>query len=88
MRSGPILIRNLSAHWCNTTSFTCYKPQDEFLKLIACGDGTAFGIRFGIPLEGEWVWQLKDTIDQMFMDLFQVKNNLHLHFTEGNDNDG
>mmetsp|Transcript_17453 Transcript_17453/g.26083 ORF Transcript_17453/g.26083 Transcript_17453/m.26083 type:complete len:539 (+) Transcript_17453:96-1712(+) len=77
VRSGPILVKNLSAYFKDayeSTSLIEYKPQNEFLKLIACGDGTAFGIRFGIPLEGKWVWQLKDTIDQMFMDLFRVKN--------------
>ncbi len=77
VRSGPILIANISAclkNTCDCTSLVKYKPQDDFLKLIACGDGTAFGIRFGIPLEGKWVWHLKDTIDQMFMDLFRAKN--------------
>ena len=27
-----------------------YIPQDDFLKLLMCGDGTALGFRFGIPL--------------------------------------
>eukprot|EP01083_Nonionella_stella_P051002 135455_1 len=38
-----------------------------------CGDGTALGFRFGFPFYGKWVWELKDHIDQMFMDLFNVK---------------
>ena len=37
-----------------------------------CGDGTALGFRFGVPLYGKWVWKLKDHIDVMFMDLFDV----------------
>ena len=72
-----------------------YVPQDDFLKLLMCGDGSALGFRFGIPLVsqsvcnhhpfgelflkrfllvqyGKWVWDLKNHIDQMFMDLFKV----------------
>mmetsp|Transcript_51091 Transcript_51091/g.59684 ORF Transcript_51091/g.59684 Transcript_51091/m.59684 type:complete len:591 (-) Transcript_51091:25-1797(-) len=51
-----------------------YKPQDDFLKLIMCGDGTALGFRFGISLYGKWVWHLKDHIDRMFMNLFRAEN--------------
>lgn len=73
VRSGPILVENISnaLNDCET-SMVEYCPQDDFLKLIACGDGTALGFRFNIPLQGEWVWKLKDKIDNMFMDLFRV----------------
>lgn len=75
VRAGPILIENIfKSLSCDCDSLTEYEPQDDFMKLIACGDETAIGFRFGIPLQGKWVWQLKDTIDQMFMDLFRVKN--------------
>ena len=37
-----------------------------------CGDGTALGCRFGVSLCGKWVWELKDNIDSMFIDLFRV----------------
>ncbi len=75
VRSGPILVENISnaLNDCKTTMVE-YCPQDDFLKLIACGDGTALGFRFNIPLQGEWVWNLKDKIDNMFMDLFRVSN--------------
>ena len=49
-----------------------YQPQDDFLKLLVCGDGTAIGFRFGLVLQGEWVFRLKDDIDQSFMKLFDV----------------
>jgi selenide, water dikinase len=49
-----------------------YVPQDDFLKLLVCGDGSALGFRFGIVLRGKWVFQLKDSIDQNFMKLFDV----------------
>jgi len=79
VRSGPILIENL-IRYLDTNSNTkkselvTYDPQDDFLKLIMCGDGTALGFRFGIPIYGKWVWKLKDHIDTMFMDLFDVNN--------------
>uniref|UniRef100_A0A7S3PD46 FAD/NAD(P)-binding domain-containing protein n=1 Tax=Amphora coffeiformis TaxID=265554 RepID=A0A7S3PD46_9STRA len=50
-----------------------FVPQDDFLKLLACGDGKALGFRFGIPIHGKWVWEMKDTIDNTFMDLFKVE---------------
>ena len=58
----------------SSTSLIKYDPQDDFLKLVGCGDGTAFGFRFGLPMKGKWVWELKDAIDTMFMDLFRVEN--------------
>lgn len=51
VRSGPILIQNLMQQLLNDgTSMVQYKPQDDFLKLLMCGDGTALGFRFGVPL--------------------------------------
>jgi selenide, water dikinase len=49
-----------------------YVPQDDFLKLLVCGDGTALGFRFGLVLQGKWVFELKDHIDRSFMKLFDV----------------
>ena len=76
VRSGPILIENLTrfvgASKCSQAELVPYHPQDDFLKLLMCGDGTALGFRFGLPLYGRWVWKLKDAIDVMFMDLFDV----------------
>ena len=77
VRSGPILIENISRYFLEQ-EMDEYDPQDDFLKLINCGDGTALGFRFGLPLRGKWVWELKDTIDQMFMDLFREDNLLDL----------
>jgi len=84
VRAGPILIENISRILNRREQddvlnrkyhdLVQYQPQDDFLKLIMCGDGTAVGFRFGIPIEGKWVWQLKDRIDNMFMDLFRVKD--------------
>jgi len=51
-----------------------YEPQRDFLKLLACGDGKALGFRFGVPIYGKWVFELKDAIDRSFMDLFKKEN--------------
>jgi selenide,water dikinase len=56
----------------DTLTLLEYQPQDDFLKLLVCGDGTAIGFRFGLVLQGEWVFRLKDDIDQSFMKLFDV----------------
>lgn len=73
VRAGPILIENLSAY-LQGMPLIKYTPQDDFLKLIVCGDGKALGFRFGHPIYGRWVMQLKDHIDQMFMSLFKEEN--------------
>uniref|UniRef100_A0A7S4VR67 FAD/NAD(P)-binding domain-containing protein n=1 Tax=Ditylum brightwellii TaxID=49249 RepID=A0A7S4VR67_9STRA len=81
VRSGPILIENLTKMIGSlddnseaNNKLTQYEPQGDFLKLIMCGDGTALGFRFGLPLRGKWVWHLKDKIDTMFMELFAKEN--------------
>eukprot|EP00978_Attheya_sp_CCMP212_P041405 scaffold237144_cov38-Attheya_sp.AAC.1 len=81
VRSGPVLIENLTRFLNQETKATEtdvelieFLPQNEFLKLIMCGDETAIGFRFGMVLEGKWVWQLKDRIDNMFMDLFRAEH--------------
>ncbi|KAL7485905.1 hypothetical protein ACHAW6_011502 [Cyclotella cf. meneghiniana] len=102
VRSGPVLITNLvralnGEDGGSRSELAKYTPQDDFLKLLMCGDGTALGFRFGIPLVsasigslirdtlgvsqrniffkyGKWVWNLKNHIDLMFMDLFNVNN--------------
>lgn len=78
VRSGPILIENLTRYLGSSSSgagndLIEYRPQDDFLKLLMCGDGTALGFRFGVPLYGRWVWELKDHIDVMFMNLFDTR---------------
>ncbi|GMH61633.1 hypothetical protein TL16_g03298 [Triparma laevis f. inornata] len=73
VRSGPILVTNL-VNYLKEAPLVPYIPQDDFLKLLMLGDGTAVGFRFGLGLRGKWVWKLKDHIDQMFMDLFKVES--------------
>eukprot|EP00934_Nitzschia_sp_Nitz4_P003225 Nitzschia sp. Nitz4//scaffold191_size41780//16067//17479//NITZ4_007466-RA/size41780-processed-gene-0.70-mRNA-1//1//CDS//3329540178//3215//frame0 len=83
VRAGPILLQNLTISLDYLSSggkvadlprnlLVPFIPQEDFLKLVICGDGTAIGFRFGIPLKGKWVFELKDTIDRGFMALFQM----------------
>ncbi|KAL3936261.1 MAG: hypothetical protein SGBAC_008387 [Bacillariaceae sp.] len=79
VRSGPILVENLTKYLTANTedgsnTLTAYDPQDDFLKLLVCGDGTALGFRFGFPIQGKWVFELKDAIDLSFMNLFKAEN--------------
>lgn len=74
VRSGPVLIENLTRYFQPNVDLEPYNPQDDFLKLLVCGDGTAVGFRFGVPLYGKWVFTMKDRIDVMFMDLFKEEN--------------
>jgi len=80
VRAGPILIENLTRylehHDGHQSSPTLkpYVPQQDFLKLLVCGDGKGLGFRFGIPIYGKWVFQLKDAIDRSFVDLFKEEN--------------
>lgn len=80
VRAGPILIENITKilnYYTNLYSVSDeknelqqYTPQDDFLKLLVCGDGNALGFRFGCAFYGKWVWNLKDYIDKKFLDLF------------------
>lgn len=74
VRAGPVLSENLPSFLQSNEHLESYNPQDDFLKLFSCGDGTAIGFRFDIPLQGKWVFEMKDCIDQMFMDLFKKEN--------------
>ncbi|KAL7574331.1 hypothetical protein ACA910_008437 [Epithemia clementina (nom. ined.)] len=66
---------NKEDHDTKDSSLASYKPQDDFLKLLVCGDGKAIGFRFGIPFYGKWVFDMKDRIDSNFMNLFRVSQN-------------
>lgn len=84
VRSGPVLIENLTRYVEHlrqqdadeeetpTLKLEKLKPQDDFMKLLVCGDGCALGVRFGITMNGPWVFRMKDDIDRSFMALFDV----------------
>ena len=98
VRAGPILIENLTRFLGygnngnddtsddTSSSLTKYVPQKDFLKLLACGDGKALGFRFGIPIYGKWVFELKDAIDRSFLDMFRRENLPELELGQCYDN--
>jgi len=75
VRAGPIISHNLISLLLENKNdkLQHYQPQSDFLKLMVCGNGMALGFRFGIPMYGKWVMNLKDSIDNKFMNLFRMK---------------
>jgi selenide,water dikinase len=71
VREGPVLDANLRARLCDDP-LRPYRPQRDFLMLLNLGDGEALGAKWGLALEGRWLWRLKDRIDRGFMRRFQV----------------
>lgn len=67
-------IRRRSLSLAEKKSLQEYHPQTGFLKLLMTGDGRAIGSKFGISFEGEWVWKMKNWIDQSWMDLYTPEN--------------
>lgn len=70
VRQGPILWDNIQ-RCLDGRSLVSYEPQRSFLKLLNMGDGTAVGEWKGFSFSGRWVMQLKQRIDQKFMDMYQ-----------------
>ena len=71
VRQGPTLIANLRARVMGG-SMRRYRPQRDFLSLLNLGDGRALASKWGIALEGQWAFTLKDWIDRRFVRRFQV----------------
>lgn len=79
VRQGPILTHNLMLALSHLDSgdsglptFKRYKPQATFLTLLATGDGSALGSKYGVAFEGTWVYRLKSSIDEKWQAMFQV----------------
>ncbi|WP_291065399.1 FAD-dependent oxidoreductase [Hydrogenophaga sp.] len=70
VRMGPVLSRNLRAALGDAAPAS-FKPQHNFLALLATADGRAIGSRGRLHAEGRWLWRLKDRIDRGFLARFQ-----------------
>lgn len=70
VRQAPILFRNLRAA-LGAGEMRAYHPQRDYLKLVSLGDRTALADKWSLPLEGAWLWRLKDRIDEKFMSQFR-----------------
>ena len=74
VRQGPILIHNLrEASSAGQPTLQKYRPQKRFLSLMVSGDHRALLSYGPFTAEGKWVWNLKESIDQNFMEKFQPK---------------
>lgn len=67
VRQAPVLHDNLRAALTGR-ALRRYRPQRDFLKLISTGGKGAVADKWALPLDGRWLWRLKDRIDRKFMD--------------------
>ncbi len=66
VKMADTLLENITKLVCDKP-LAVYKPQHNFLSLLACGDRYAIGCKWGLTFYGGWVWRLKNHIDQRFM---------------------
>ena len=69
VRMAPVLFHNLIATALNK-SLKNFKPQKDFLSLLALGDQYALASRKPFSLSGKLMWQWKNHIDVEFMNQF------------------
>ncbi|MFT5083563.1 MAG: selenide,water dikinase, partial [Lentisphaeria bacterium] len=69
VRMAPTLFNNI-IHLALNKPLQAFKPQKNFLSLLALGEKTALGSRRFFSFGGKWVWRLKDKIDSQFMNQF------------------
>ncbi len=70
VRQAPILFQNLRAA-LGAGRMRPYRPQRDYLKLVSLGGKSALADKWALPLEGRWLWALKDRIDAKFMGQFR-----------------
>ena len=67
VRQAPILGRNLR-HALLGEPLESWRPQRDFLTLMATGPKRAIASRGPVAVRGDWAWRWKDRIDRRFMD--------------------
>jgi NADH dehydrogenase FAD-containing subunit len=71
VRQGPILFQNiLAALSCG--AFRAFRPQARYLSILNLGDGSGLLSWRSRVFSGRFAFLLKNYIDKMFMDRFQV----------------
>lgn len=70
VREAPVLYHNLRADLTGRARRR-YRPQHDYLKLISLGRKSALADKFGLGLQGAWLWRWKDRIDRRFMEKFR-----------------
>jgi len=69
VRQAPVLSANL-IRFVLHKPLQVYRPQKNFLSLMALGGREAIASRNGLAVAGAWVWRWKDHIDRSFMRQF------------------
>jgi selenide, water dikinase len=67
VRAAPVLHANLRAA-LSGGRFRRFRPQRDYLKLVALGGQEAVADKWGLSLSGPRLWRLKDRIDRRFME--------------------
>lgn len=67
VRAAPVLTHNLRAALSGGRRKR-WRPQKDYLKLISLGGQSAIAEKFGLTLQGPFMWRWKDRIDRAFMD--------------------
>lgn len=70
VREAPVLLHNLTVAATGKGVQRPYRPQRDYLKLVSAGAGRAVADKWGLPLDGAWLWRWKDRIDRKFMAKF------------------
>lgn len=72
VRQAPILFKNVLQLLIegSVAKLHTYRPQTDFLSLMATGGKHAIASRGALVLQGDWVWRWKNRIDTRFMDQF------------------
>lgn len=70
VRQAPVLYENIRRYLLKQPLKT-YKPQKDFLSLMATGGKRAIASRGPLAIEADWVWRWKDHIDRAFMSRFR-----------------
>lgn len=70
VREAPFLFHNLRAALSGQGRMRAYWPQRDYLKLVSTGGRGAVADKFGLRLDGGWLWRWKDRIDRRFMAMF------------------
>ena len=69
VRHAPVLLENLQ-RFCRGSELKTFKPQKDFLTILAAGEKYAIANRGWLSVKGRWVWRWKNQIDKKFMNQF------------------
>ena len=71
VRAGPYLADNLR-RYLTGERLRAFRPQEDFLSILATGPKHAIAAKGRFSLAGRWVWHWKNHIDRQFMAKFDA----------------